>query len=372
MKRNPCLFLFLCIADTSYAFVQPAFLSRGRTAKKNHKKKSSINKAKYRRHENEKSKIGWERHVVLSSMIMETAAVDSANVFISQQSLEAEILSDLAHLCLDFATLFSPDTIVLRLFVICGRIFNILADYIPDRQMTTDEIIIQSFMLSLSCGNFFVMFQELVRSSGQPASFQDRRIYHSIFLPAGFTWSQYKLLISDGALEWVQGSPDSTLCESRQNLLLTYRGTVLKLQPGRGYEVYGRRNGRCSHDYIGDLSLVKDLVDISCGSSPSRRFSKGGRKQVLNQALSPSHVNSVGHETEFQMLQFGKTGAMVLRINTCKLLQSVKADTSLAECTKNLIFNGIHARLKQYYDDSSSVSNTETNSTDDSSALLYI
>lgn len=364
MKRNLCLFL-LCIADTCAFIQQPAFLLSSRGKQNNQHRLKSTKKKKQRSNAG-----GTHRNTVLSSM-METVAVDSANVLISQQSLEAEILSDLAHLCLDFATLFSPDTIVLRLFVICGRVFNILADYIPDRQMTTDEIVIQSFMLSLSCRNFFLMFQELLRSSGQPASFQDRRIYQTIFRPAGFTWSQYKLLVSDGALEWVQGSPDSTLCESRQNLLLTYRGTVLKLQPGRMYEVYGRRNGRCSHDYVGDLSLVKDLLDISCGSN--RRSPKG--KQI-HQAL-PHDVASIantncGHQSEFQILQIGKLGATILRINTYKLLESAKADASIAECTKNLIFNGIHAKLK-HYDDYSLVKSSETNrTTDDSSALLYV
>jgi hypothetical protein len=367
MKRSVCLFL-LCIADAcAFTSTQPAFLSttrkNGKSNYHRHHRQQIKKQKKHHRYDHERSAV---------SPMMEAVAVDSANVLISQQSLEAEILSDLAHLCLDFATLFSPDTIVLRLFVICGRVFNILADYIPDRQMTTDEIVIQSFMLSLSCRNFFVMFQELLRSSGQPASFQDKRIYHAIFSPAGFTWGQYKLLVSIGALEWVHGAPDSTLCESRQNLLLTYRGTVLKLQPGKVYEVYGRRNGRCCHDYIGDLSLVKDLVDVSCGTRRAPR----GKQVVLNQEQQGEFphgttFHSSDQPSEFQILQIGKTGAIILRINTHKLIESVKADATIAECTKNLIFNAIHAKLK-HYDDSFAVNSSETNRTDDSSTLLFV
>ncbi len=61
----------------------------------------------------------------------------------TNESIEAEIFGDLAHLFLDFATFFSPDTVVLRLFVVCGRIFSILSDYIPDGEMAPDEAFIQ-------------------------------------------------------------------------------------------------------------------------------------------------------------------------------------------------------------------------------------
>ena len=274
----------------------------------------------------------------------------SVLVSTGQQNVEAEVFADLAHIILDFATFFSPDTLILRLCILCGRVFAILSDYLPDGRLTPDEIVVQSSMLSLSSCKFMKMFLPVLQSASQTSSFKDRRIYQSIFRKAGFTWPQYKFLISNGSFEWIEAPADSTLFESGDNLLLTYRGTVCKVVKSsrpRIYDVYGRRNGKCSHDFIGDLSLTKELVD------QGRQHQKTSN-QVDSYARAP-----------LQFLTTGIAGATLLRINTDRLLESAQ-DRLVRECVKNLFFNAIQDRLKFLqqvtieptdYDESSSKSN---------------
>ena len=61
----------------------------------------------------------------------------------ADNNVQAQVFADLAHIFLDLATFFSPDTIILRLFVVIGRMFSILSDYIPDQKMTLEEILFQ-------------------------------------------------------------------------------------------------------------------------------------------------------------------------------------------------------------------------------------
>lgn len=349
MKRSLSLIAFF--TPTS-AFVQPAFVQPAyfKPTSTNHLRKRNEFKQDYSARRSFTTSI--------QSFVVDTidavVALESSNVLASQQSLlEAEFFADIAHIILDFATLFSPDTLLLRLLIMVGRVFNILSDVIPDQYMTTDEIVVQSSMLTLSSHKFVKMLLPFVLSMEQTASFQDRRMFFSVFQPAGFTWQQYKFLLSNGALEWVNVPAESTLCESSQNLLLTHKGAVFKVDSRKDPYVYGRRNGRCTHDFIGDLSLFKDLLDNACGKKKSPSI-----KKVNTHTIDSDDTCS----SDFQIFQTGSQRAVIMRINSSALLSVVKDDSRIAEGAKNLIFNGIQDRLKSY--DSTTSGSNETNRTD--------
>jgi hypothetical protein len=66
-------------------------------------------------------------------------------------SLEAESLTVMAHLALDFSGFaLSPSRSLLRLFAVLGRIFAISADYVVDHSIHTEELIIQLFLISVA------------------------------------------------------------------------------------------------------------------------------------------------------------------------------------------------------------------------------
>jgi hypothetical protein len=66
-------------------------------------------------------------------------------------TLEAESLTVMAHLALDFSGfVLSPSRSLLRLFAVLGRICAISADYIADHSIHTEELMIQLFLISVA------------------------------------------------------------------------------------------------------------------------------------------------------------------------------------------------------------------------------
>jgi hypothetical protein len=70
-------------------------------------------------------------------------------------NVEAEVLTDMSHVTLDFTSLFnsSSSKALLKKTSVIGRVFVILADYIPDHSIHPEELVIQLFMLALSINN---------------------------------------------------------------------------------------------------------------------------------------------------------------------------------------------------------------------------
>jgi hypothetical protein len=70
-------------------------------------------------------------------------------------SVEAESLTVLAHLALDFSGLMSPSRSLLRLFAVLGRVFAMSADYLYDHNIYTEELFIQMFLISVALKELF-------------------------------------------------------------------------------------------------------------------------------------------------------------------------------------------------------------------------
>jgi len=260
---------------------------------------------------------------------------------IQTQNIQAEVFGDLAHATLDGATLLSLSPVVLRLFIFVGRIFAILADYLPDHAMTPDETIFQLSMLILSGRTLFNDAIKMASSCTKSISFKDRKIYIIAFLPAGFSWMQYKVLISN-ALEWVKLSPGNCLLEENDSLLLVYRGDVHQNINGVNIQRYGARNQTNVLDIVGDLFLAKELIDS--------RFND--KKRIKNVKFST--MNSIGQPQSQYTLKAGPDGSLLLRIKVKKLLDIANEDKQLFGSIENLVLNGIQSRLLASLDEQQS------------------
>eukprot|EP00555_Chaetoceros_dichaeta_P010117 CAMPEP_0198266686 /NCGR_PEP_ID=MMETSP1447-20131203/29593_1 /TAXON_ID=420782 /ORGANISM="Chaetoceros dichaeta, Strain CCMP1751" /LENGTH=295 /DNA_ID=CAMNT_0043956893 /DNA_START=226 /DNA_END=1113 /DNA_ORIENTATION=+ len=276
----------------------------------------------------------------------------SQTMRISQnQNIEAEVFADLAHATLDVATLFSINPIVLRIFIFVGRIFSILSDYLPDHSMTPDETIFQLSMLILSGRTLYDDARKLVSSSTKSISFKDRKIYLIAFLPVGFSWMEYKALISD-AFEWVELLPGKCLLEENDSLLLTYRGDVYQDVDGFNIQRYGTSNTTRVLDMIGNLSLVMQLIDSKC-------YRKGKIKNT-----KPATLFDIGQQQSQYKLRAGSDGSLLLRIKVNKLLDIANEDEKLFGSIKNLVSNGIQNRLIVSLDEWQNENNTEYSARD--------
>lgn len=80
---------------------------------------------------------------------------------------EAEVLTDMAHVALDFSGLLSPSRSVMRLYSIIGRFFALGADYIPDHLIHPEELMIQFFLI---CVTLRDLIQEKLNPTTTPES----------------------------------------------------------------------------------------------------------------------------------------------------------------------------------------------------------
>jgi hypothetical protein len=67
--------------------------------------------------------------------------------------LEAEVLTDMSHVALDFTSFLNSSKALLKKSSVIGRVLVIFADYIPDHSIHPEELAIQLFMLGLAIKN---------------------------------------------------------------------------------------------------------------------------------------------------------------------------------------------------------------------------
>ena len=63
---------------------------------------------------------------------------------------ESELLYDMAHIALDLTPLGSASKVLVRVSAIVGRLFVMLADYLPDHSLHPEELGIQLFLLGVA------------------------------------------------------------------------------------------------------------------------------------------------------------------------------------------------------------------------------
>jgi len=270
--------------------------------------------------------------------------------FAPNENVEAEVFADMAHVALDLATFVSTGTVALRFALFLGRLFSIASDYVPDHHMSLDECVFQFSMLSLSAQKLLKVTLPLVDAQFKESprtSFKDRRMYHSQFLRAGFTWLQYKYLLSSGALEWIQLSPSSWIVleneELNESIFLLHKGEA-NLQVGTSkiqqYSTRPNKEGRMS--MIADLAMARKLIDPDRTTLRSPQVYKSSGDELTTRG--PITNSSMRHSH----LWAGPNGALLLRIHT-KCLMDIMADDddNLADCIRRLIFLGVQEKLSK-------------------------
>ena len=280
----------------------------------------------------------------------------ASSIFCLNENVEAEIFGDMSHITLDLATFLSPDTASLRLLLFLGRIFSIASDYIPDHKMSADEGIFQLVMLAYSSRQLIksvlLPFVPLVHQSyenGDPIlAFRHRRAYLKTFYCAGFTYSQYQVLIASGALRWISLSPHTnmTLWQKDESdfMYLLHRGPVYHIMihdevngyPVDLYEASPATKINLIFDYMSACRLID-----GDSRSEKRVFHRTSRSSLGNQnkPSSPKQLASFG------LLKAGDNGAMLLQMNIQRVLEIMKDDDDISKCMKRLIFLGLQEKL---------------------------
>jgi hypothetical protein len=127
--------------------------------------------------------------------------------------LEAEVLTDLAHISLDLFTVLGPARLVTRLAAIVGRVLAMLADYVPDHKVLPEELVFQAIMMVVAFAGLFQALLPLALASLVPSDtmMRDGKVFTAVFEPSGMSWSQYKAMRAYCA-DWVQVEPGRVIC----------------------------------------------------------------------------------------------------------------------------------------------------------------
>ena len=70
--------------------------------------------------------------------------------------VEAEVLTTMAHVTMDFGGFLNPSKNLLRYFTVLGRVFVISADYISDHSIHTEELMIQIILMVIAIREIIV------------------------------------------------------------------------------------------------------------------------------------------------------------------------------------------------------------------------
>lgn len=288
---------------------------------------------------------------LLDQSYSSTIIVGTSDILASgtnQNIFEAEVFGDLSHICLDFLTFFSPETIIFRLVVLCGRICSIVADISLDNSITLDEAIFQSIMIFIAFSNFAEKLIPLIRTRiTRRASFRDKRIYQAIFKKTGMGYLDFLALLSE-AFQWIELSEGAIVVEDADNLLFTYRGVVVEHKAhesvdGRSRETietyHGLRSdgaGR-SFDLIGNLTRATKLID-------EKMYITSAYCQELSQDGHPNRTLV----SPLTFLEAKTTRTLLLRLNMKHLTKIAEKDSKMRESIKTLLLVSLQNKLSKY------------------------
>lgn len=274
---------------------------------------------------------------------------DTSEHIASDPKLEAEILSDVSHVAMDFnAFLFgaNANSAWIRFCNVFGRVLIITSDYVPDQYISPDELAFQAAMLTLSTHVFVrsawpVLSAALSRTT---LSVRDRRAFARLFGRVDLSVLQFKTLIASGTLKWVELKRDDRIELNGENMYWLYSGEVTSsLQESgvgtSGTSADGSSSSRFGHRVFGELHFAKTLEESRLGDKKTKPFSKSN--QVKDDTDSTA---AAVNET----LTVGREGTVMLQISTPKLVQLMKHDDQLCRSMNRLVLSCMQEKLTRF------------------------
>ncbi|KAL7435254.1 hypothetical protein ACHAXM_004549 [Skeletonema potamos] len=254
----------------------------------------------------------------------------------SDPHLEAEVLTDVSHVALDFTTLLSPNTAVIRLFTLVGRVLVISSDYIQDQYISPDEWVFQLFMLALSTRSFLKSVRPMiaVAASNSTLTVRDRKAYSLLFDIIGMSMLQFKTLLTSKTLEWVQLGPNEELQLNGEYMYWLYSGETSSSITGD----CNSTSNSISSRIFGEIHFARKLQEQM--HTASKKKSKG--KKVESAELASEALDS-----NQRKIYVGQDGAVLLRISTPKLLELMNDDNELSVSVQRLVLLCMQEKLSR-------------------------
>jgi hypothetical protein len=288
--------------------------------------------------------------VTANHVVTADHAAGALSLLFSSPLVEAEVLGDVAHLALDFATLFGPTSLAIEVATVLGRIAAMAADYLPDHVMLPEELVFQVFMLGIAWMAVVKSTMRAVLSAvACDITLRDGKAFSLLFGPAGMTWSQFKAL-SLTALDWVTVKPgeiitsDEDTNEHGHYVYWLYMGQTVIQSQGKVLDNVTRVGGPPSstqdagRGFIGEMRLFRSMQAKKTGRNSKRKTKK----------IKDCNINKNKETTKSYpctTVKAGDAGATLLRIHTSNLIMAMDRDVELADAVRSLVFQCMHDKL---------------------------
>lgn len=257
---------------------------------------------------------------VISSVL---ALKELSPLTIEDPSVASELMVDAAHVSdlPEFydANLFdaTAGSLTFQTLSVVSRILYMASDFIPDHNILPLEFAYQSAMLLVALAGLFNTITSMADTASNKLAIRDKRCFISLFRPAGVSWIQYKKLMKEGAIRWLEFSPGCVITSSN-----AFEGkydscqTLFWLQKG---DVDIQSKNKLHLERITSTSTVGRLI---------------GNIQL---SLHKSYVDTT--------VSAGNEGCIVLSIDVLKLQELMAHDASLNVGIRNIMINGMQNQI---------------------------
>ncbi len=258
--------------------------------------------------------------------------VKSTQMIASDPQLEAEVLSDVSHVALDFTTLLGPNTATMRLLTLIGRVLVLSSDYIQDQYISPDEGIFQLIMLALSTRSFVKSVRPMMAAvtSNSTLTVRDRKAYSLLFDIIGMSVLQFKTLLTSKTVEWVQLGPNEEMQLDGEFIYWLYSG-----ETSSSIEDCNSTSNSISSRIFGEVEFARKLQEPLHTASKKKKKSK----------VKVEEFQEVASKSKPKRIHVGKDGAVLLRISTSKLLELMSDDAELSASIQSLVLLCMQEKL---------------------------
>ena len=145
--------------------------------------------------------------------VIQQVSDTAANIDVNE---EAALLNDLAEVSEDMLVLVAPETIILRLGAVIGRVLELLSDYLPEQSIRNDELLVNVPLFSAAL--FLLSRSAIPRIRAQfiDLNEQDKWAYYLCFKPVGLTLLQFKGMKALDVFEWIECKPGEVLIDEKE------------------------------------------------------------------------------------------------------------------------------------------------------------
>lgn len=297
---------------------------------------------------------------IASSEIVQEMASEASNLAdLADESEiladEAEILSDVGHVSSDLVVFFEPETVILRLSVVVGRLLEIVSDYLEDKHIRNDEL---AFDILLMGASLFLLWRSaapIVQARNTELSELDCDVFEQCFKPVGVTLLQFKTMKATGCFEWITCSPGTVLVDENddidwQYLYWQYEGEVIRSFRGNVFSIADRANGKNIDDrnasgLFGDMRFLSKLDEQEEALALKLQGRKIKNEKDAEKETVPNELSKSPPNYPYATTTIGSREATLLRIDSNKLFDLMENDQRLDSSIRRLLLKSLQRKI---------------------------